>query len=246
MTQFAHDKIKPFAGQDSKKSQVTGMFNDIAPRYDLVNKVLSAGIDGIWRRKAIGALGKDNRHILDVATGTGEMALLTAQILKPARITGIDISEGMLEIGRRKVDAAGLGTAIDLVRGDSETINFNDNTFDAVMAAFGVRNFESLEKGLSEMLRVLRPGGKLVILEFSQPVLPVVRQLYQFYMGGVAPQVAKWLKQNKEAYEYLNCSARAFPDRGKFVEVLQKVGYSDTSFKPLSLGICCIYVGRKL
>jgi demethylmenaquinone methyltransferase/2-methoxy-6-polyprenyl-1,4-benzoquinol methylase len=246
MTKFAHDDIKPFAGEAGKKEQVAGMFDSLAPRYDLVNRVLSVGIDRGWRKKAIRELQKEApQHILDVATGTADMALLTARLLQPAKITGIDISEGMLEVGRQKVARANLKTTIELVTGDSETINFGNHSFDAVMVAFGVRNFENLETGLAEMLRVLKPGGKLVVLEFSQPVFPGVRHLYQFYMGAVAPQVAKWFRQNKKAYEYLNCSAKAFPDRQRFVNILEKVGYTDTLFKPLSLGICCIYVGRK-
>ncbi|HZH95229.1 MAG TPA: bifunctional demethylmenaquinone methyltransferase/2-methoxy-6-polyprenyl-1,4-benzoquinol methylase UbiE [Flavisolibacter sp.] len=246
MTKFAHDDIKPFAGETGKKEQVAGMFDSLAPRYDLVNRVLSVGIDRGWRKKAIRELQKDApQHILDVATGTADMALLTARLLQPAKITGIDISEGMLEVGRQKIARTNLKTTIELVSGDSETINFGNHSFDAVMVAFGVRNFENLETGLAEMLRVLKPGGKLVVLEFSQPVFPGVRHLYQFYMGAVAPQVAKWFRQNKKAYEYLNCSAKAFPDRQRFVNILEKVGYTDTLFKPLSLGICCIYVGRK-
>ncbi len=247
MTQFAHDNIKPFSGDASKKEQVGQMFNDIAPRYDLLNRVLSVGIDKVWRKIAIRELQQNSpQHILDVATGTGDMALLTAKMLAPQQITGIDISEGMLQLGRQKVAAAHSKTKIELLYGDSETIKFNDQTFDAGMVAFGVRNFENLERGLAEILRVLKPGAKLVVLEFSKPALPVIKQLYGLYMGTIAPQVAKWFKQNKQAYEYLNCSANAFPDRQQFVDVLKKVGYSDTSFKPLSLGVCCIYVGRKL
>ncbi|HEY0058704.1 MAG TPA: bifunctional demethylmenaquinone methyltransferase/2-methoxy-6-polyprenyl-1,4-benzoquinol methylase UbiE [Flavisolibacter sp.] len=247
MTQFAHDKIKPFSEEGAKKQQVSDMFNDIAPRYDLMNRVLSAGIDRLWRRKAIMELKSEPvpQHILDVATGTGDMALMTAKLLRPAQITGIDISEGMLEIGRKKVAGAALSTKIQLLSGDSETINFSDHSFDGVMVAFGVRNFEHLEKGMSEILRVMKPGAKLVVLEFSKPVIPGIKNLYQLYMGVIAPQVAKWFKQDKKAYQYLNSSAKAFPDRQQFIDVLNKVGYSDTSFKPLSLGICCIYVGKK-
>lgn len=247
MTQFAHDNIKPFSEEGAKKQQVSDMFNDIAPRYDLVNRVLSAGIDRGWRKKAILELASDPlpQHILDVATGTGDMALMTARLLHPEKITGIDISEGMLEVGREKVAKAALSTKIELRFGDSETINFADHSFDAVMVAFGVRNFEHLEQGLSEILRVMKPGARLVVLEFSKPVVPGIKHLYRLYMSVIAPQVAKWLKQDKKAYQYLNSSAKAFPDRQQFIDVLNKVGYSDTSFKPLSLGICCIYVGIK-
>jgi demethylmenaquinone methyltransferase/2-methoxy-6-polyprenyl-1,4-benzoquinol methylase len=246
MTEFSHDKIKPFSDQGSKKEQVSEMFDHIAPRYDFMNRFLSVGIDVSWRRKAIKRFQKDNpKVLLDVATGTADMSIMAARILQPEKIIGIDISEKMLEIGRRKIDKEGLGTKIELFSGDGETINFPKDTFDGVMVAFGVRNFENLEKGMAEILRVMRPGAQLIVLEFSKPKLPGVKTLYNFYMGVVAPQMAKWFNQNKKAYQYLNESAKAFPDRQLFIDVLKKTGYSDTSFKPLSLGICCIYSGRK-
>ena len=242
-----HDHIIPFKGSEKgKKEQVAHMFNKIAGNYDKMNRFLSARTDIGWRKKAIRKLKKDNpRHILDVATGTADMALLAYKMLKPDKITGIDISEGMLELGRKKIEKEQLGGKIQLHQGDSETINFAENTFDAVMVAFGVRNFENLENGLAEMLRVLKPGGRLVVLEFSKPRYKAVKNLYNLYMGIVAPEVARWFKQDKEAYQYLNESANAFPDRHLFTDILKKVGYSETEFKPLSLGICCIYSGQK-
>lgn len=247
MSEFPHDQIKPFAQETSKKSQVSEMFNDIAPRYDFMNRFLSAGIDKSWRKKAIQQFLKEKpANLLDVATGTGDMAIMAAKMLRVKKITGIDISAKMLEIGRQKIEKQGLDRVITLESGDSETINFADNTFDGVMAAFGVRNFENLEKGMKEILRVMKPGAKLVVLEFSKPVLPGIKGLYNLYMGVIAPQVAKLFNQNKQAYQYLNESAKAFPDRQQFVDILKNVGFSDTYFKPLSLGICCIYVGRKL
>ena len=246
MTQFAHDKIKPFSEEGSKKAQVRSMFDHIAPRYDFMNRFLSAGIDVRWRKKAIQLFREDRPEtLLDVATGTGDMALMAARILKPRQITGIDISEKMLEIGRKKIEKEELGTKIVLAGGDGETINFPDNSFDGVMVAFGVRNFEHLEKSLAEILRVLKPGARLVVLEFSKPRLPGIRSLYNLYMGVIAPQMAKWFKQDKKAYQYLNDSAKAFPDRQQFEDILKQSGYSDTKWKPLSLGICCIYSGRK-
>ena len=222
------------------------MFDSIAQRYDFMNRFLSAGIDIGWRKKAIDLFKKDApQHLLDVATGTGDMAIMAAKRLHPQKITGIDISEKMLEIGRKKVAKEALTTQVELLAGDSETINFGDDTFDAVMVAFGVRNFENLEQGLKEILRVLKPGALLVVLEFSKPKWSVVRSFYQLYMGTIAPQLAKWFRQNKQAYQYLNASAKAFPDRNEFVQILNNVGFSDTYFKPLSLGICCIYCGRK-
>jgi demethylmenaquinone methyltransferase/2-methoxy-6-polyprenyl-1,4-benzoquinol methylase len=185
------------------------------------------------------------RTILDVATGTGDMAIKAAKMMNGVKITGIDISEGMLRVGRKKVTAAQLTTNIELLRGDSETINFADNTFEAVMVAFGVRNFENLDRGLSEILRVMKPGAKLVVLEFSKPTGGLIRRFYHWYMGNWATSIAKLFRQSKKAYEYLNESSIAFPDRQQFVDILKKTGFSDTFFKPLSLGICCIYCGRK-
>lgn len=242
-----HDHIIPFQDSEkTKKEQVADMFDKIAGKYDKMNRFLSARTDIGWRKKAIGILKKDNPgHILDVATGTADMALMAYKILSPDRITGIDISEGMLELGRKKIEKEQLEDKIQLHLGDSETINFAENTFDAVMVAFGVRNFENLENGLAEMNRVLKPGGRLIVLEFSKPRNKLIHKLYNLYMGVVAPQAARWFKQNKEAYKYLNRSANAFPDRQLFTDILKKVGFSDTEFKPLSLGICCIYSGQK-
>ena len=246
MTQFEHDKIKPFSEEGSKKEQVSEMFDRIAGRYDFMNRFLSAGTDISWRRKAISKFKKDEpKTILDVATGTGDMAIMAYKMLHPDKIVGIDISEKMLEVGRKKVEKEQLGTKIELLGGDGETINFPDNSFDGVMVAFGVRNFEHLEKGLKEILRVLKPGAQLIVLEFSKPVMPGVKTLYNFYMGVLAPQMARWFKQNKQAYKYLNDSAKAFPDRQRFETILKQTGYSETAWKPLSLGICCIYSGRK-
>ena len=222
------------------------MFDDLAGKYDLMNRMLSCGIDVKWRVKAVKQLRENHPDtILDVATGTGDMAIIACTLLKPGKVIGIDISEHMLELGRKKVEKEGLSDLIQLQTGDSETINFADNSFDAVMVAFGVRNFEHLESGLKEMHRVLRPGGQLVVLEFSRPRVRIFRSLYNLYMSFVAPEVARWFSQNKKAYQYLNQSAKLFPDRHDFVEILNRAGYSDTSFKSLSAGICCIYTGKK-
>lgn len=242
-----HDRVTPFDDpRKTKKEQVAQMFDSIAGCYDRLNRVLSAGIDTSWRKKAINILKPDQpQQILDVATGTADMALIAYELLKPKKIIGIDISTEMLELGRKKIEKEGLEQLIQLQIGDSETINFADNSFDAVMVAFGVRNFQNLEKGLKEMLRVLKPGGDLVVLEFSRPHSRFFRSLYNLYMGIVAPEVARWFSKNKKAYQYLNQSAKLFPERQAFIEILNNTGYSDTSFKPLSAGICCIYTGRK-
>jgi demethylmenaquinone methyltransferase/2-methoxy-6-polyprenyl-1,4-benzoquinol methylase len=241
-----HDHIIPYKeSAKGKKEQVAEMFNRIADRYDFMNRFLSARTDIGWRKKAIKLLKNDNpKRIIDIATGTADMAIMAYKLIGPVEVVGIDISTQMLEVGRNKVEKEGLTDVIQLQEGDSETINHRENTFDAGMVAFGVRNFENLEKGLAEIQRVLKPGGQLVILEFSKPKQPV-RSFYNLYMGIVAPQMARWFKQNKEAYEYLCESANAFPDRQDFIDILNKVGYSDTRYKSLSLGICCIYTGRK-
>jgi len=246
MSLFPHDTIKPFSDTESKKAQVRQMFDAIAGRYDFMNHFLSLGIDVWWRKKAIALFKKEHpRHLLDVATGTGDMALLAARLLQPEKITGIDLSEKMLQIGRKKVEAYTGKTTIELLSGDSETINFANDTFDGVMVAFGVRNFENLKQGLAEIKRVLKPGARLVVLEFSKPKGRLTKALYHFYMARVAPGMAQLFRQNKKAYQYLNASAVAFPDRAAFVQILNDTGYSDTSFKSLSLGICCIYTARK-
>lgn len=246
MSRYSHDEVVPYKHSDqSKKEQVAGMFNDIAYRYDFLNRFLSVGIDVIWRKKLISKL-KDMhpRQILDVATGTGDVAIMAAQILHPDKITGIDISEGMLEIGRKKVAKLLLNNQIALISGDSEAINSGSGSFDAVTVAFGVRNFENLEKGLSEILRVLRPGGKLAVLEFSKPV-KAFRGIYNLYMHHLAPGFGRIFCKNKEAYQYLHSSVKTFPEGETFLHILEKVGFKETSLNRLSLGICTIYCGRK-
>jgi demethylmenaquinone methyltransferase/2-methoxy-6-polyprenyl-1,4-benzoquinol methylase len=166
-------------------------------------------------------------------------------MLQPEKITGIDISNGMLEIGRKKIEKAGLGNIIELLNGDSETINFDDNSFDAVTVAFGVRNFQHLEKGLNEIHRVLKPGGKLVVLEFSQPKIPGVKWMYNLYMKAICPNVGKLFSKNRNAYKYLDESIKKFPEGKNFTNILDNLGYTNTYSKPLSLGICSIYCGSK-
>jgi demethylmenaquinone methyltransferase / 2-methoxy-6-polyprenyl-1,4-benzoquinol methylase len=246
MTKFSHDTVVPYKhSMKSKKDQVAGMFDNIAYRYDFLNRFLSGGIDVVWRRKMLMTL-KDSKpaSLLDVATGTGDVAIMAAKILNPGRITGIDISEGMLEIGRKKITKLLLNNKIELLNGDSEAINSGDNSFDAVTVAFGVRNFENLEKGLSEILRVLKPGGRLVILEFSKPA-GSFRWIYHLYMNNLAPFFGRIFCKDKEAYQYLHSSVKAFPEGKTFLHILQQVGFHDTTLNRLSLGICTIYCGRK-
>jgi len=247
MTKFAHDDVVPDnMSARSKKEQVAGMFDDIAHKYDFLNRFLSAGLDISWRKKALGYLSNlQPKKILDVATGTGDVAVMAAGLLNPETITGIDISEGMLKLGREKVKRLGLENIIELLKGDCETINFPDNSFDAVTVAFGVRNFQNLEKGLSEILRVLKPGGKLVVLEFSQPKMPFVKTFYNLYMKIVTPNMGKLFSKNRNAYQYLDASIKKFPEGKNFKDILDTLGYINLQFKPLSAGICSIYCGAK-
>ena len=247
MSHFPHDTIVPFKDSgDSKKKQVEKMFDNIAFRYDFLNRFLSAGIDVGWRKKAIRMLKTHQpKTILDVATGTGDFAITSYNILKPEKITGIDISDGMLEIGRKKIQKVGLQNKIELLNGDSEAISYPDNSFDAVTIAFGVRNFEFLEKGLSEIYRVLKPGGKLIVLEFTRPSLPVVKQLYYFYMKYVTPKIGKFISKNNDAYQYLNDSVLQFPEKQNFIHILNQLDYRNAFYKTLTLGICTIYCAEK-
>ena len=247
MTGFAHDSVVPYKGSAAgKKEQVAAMFNDIAFRYDFLNRFLSAGIDVRWRKKAIRQLaGKPIGHLLDVATGTADMAIMASGILKPEQITGIDISDGMLDVGRKKIAKLGLTDAIHLLNGDSETINFENDSFDAVTVAFGVRNFENLEKGLGEIKRVLKPGGKLVVLEFSKPCNKGAKFFYKLYMKFITPGLGKFFSKNRDAYQYLDESIKKFPEGKNFTDILETLGYRNTYIKPLSLGICSIYCGEK-
>jgi len=247
MAVYAHDKVVPDQKSDvDKKGQVAAMFNSIARHYDFLNRFLSAGIDKSWRKKAIKELKEVHpKLMLDVATGTGDVAIVACKLLNPDKITGIDISEGMLELGRNKIKKLNLENKIELLAGDSETINYQNSSFDAITVAFGVRNFEHLEKGLKEMLRVLKPGGKISILEFAMPKALLLRTFYSFYMFTMVPAFGKLFAKNKQAYKYLNNSVRAFPDRENFMEIMEKTGFRKTYYKSLSLGICCIYCGSK-
>ena len=247
MSQFEHDKIVPYAeSEDGKKDQVASMFNSIAKKYDFLNRFLSLGIDQGWRKKAIAKFGNHPlKHLLDIATGTADMALMANMQIKPEKITGIDISEGMMKYGRIKIAEKGLSNKIELVLGDSTDIPFQEGLFDGAMVAFGVRNFADLEKGLKEIHRVLKPDSKLVILEFSQPTNKLFKPIYSFYMHWITPTVGKIFSGNKEAYAYLNKSVIAFPEGNAFLTIFENVGFRQVSQQKLSLGICSIYCGKK-
>jgi demethylmenaquinone methyltransferase/2-methoxy-6-polyprenyl-1,4-benzoquinol methylase len=230
---------------DSKKDQVAKMFNNISGRYDFLNHFLSAGIDVVWRRKAIKLLSEvQPKNILDVATGTGDFAIEALQ-LKPEKIIGVDISDGMLAVGRKKMMTNGYSDIIQLIQGDSENLPFEENKFDAAIVAFGVRNFENLEKGLSEIIRVLKPGGKLVVLEFSKPTRFPFKQVYTLYFKAILPLIGRTISKDKAAYTYLPESVDAFPDGSKFTTILKKVGFNNTTCKPLTFGISSLYTGSK-
>jgi len=248
MSQFAHDKVVPYSQSNAeKKEQVATMFDSIAKRYDFLNRFLSLGIDQGWRKKAIAYLNdKQINHLLDIATGTADMALMAHKQIQPIAITGIDISEGMMQYGRIKIEQKGLAHKIKLSLGDSTAIPFEAAKFDGAMVAFGVRNFANLEKGLAEIYRVLTPGSKLVILEFSQPTSFWFKPIYTFYMKWVTPTIGKLFSGNKEAYAYLNESVIAFPEGAAFLTILEQAGFKNVSQEKLSLGICSIYCGSKL
>jgi demethylmenaquinone methyltransferase/2-methoxy-6-polyprenyl-1,4-benzoquinol methylase len=247
MAKYNHDTIVPYEGSgENKKKQVASMFDQIAFKYDFLNRFLSGGIDIYWRKLAIRQLKEIHpKKILDVATGTADLAITAHKYLQPEKIVGIDISEGMLNLGREKIKKLGIEHIIELQTGDSEAINFPNDTFDAITVSFGVRNFEDLEKGLSEMYRVLKPGGKLVVLEFSKPKQRWFSGIYNLYMNVVTPGIGKMVSKNREAYQYLNSSVKAFPEGETFLHILEKSGFTETTLKRLSLGICTIYCGRK-
>lgn len=239
--------VRPYQDSNAtKKEQVASMFNNISGTYDFLNHFLSLGIDVIWRKMAIKELLADKpANILDVATGTGDFAFEAIRILKPSKITGVDISEGMLAIADEKIRKRKMQDIFEVRLGDSEKLLFDQDTFDAVTVAFGVRNFEDLEKGLSDMLRVLKPGGKAVILEFSKPKVFPVKQAYNFYFKYITPTIGKLFSKDSSAYTYLPESVAAFPDGKDFTAMMEKVGFKNTKYRPLTFGICSIYTGIK-
>ncbi len=240
--------VKPYAAEGSKTQQVSKMFDNIAKHYDFLNHFLSLGIDKIWRRKMINELVEvQPKRILDVATGTADVAINTIKQLKikDLKIVGVDISNEMLNVGRKKLVTEGVNDVIELALGDSENLPFDGNNFDAVTVAYGVRNFENLERGLAEMHRVLRANGKIVVLEFSRPRIFPFRQLFNFYFKNILPAIGKLTSKDARAYSYLYESVQAFPDGDDFLTVLNKVGFKNTSCTSLTLGICSLYVGYK-
>jgi demethylmenaquinone methyltransferase/2-methoxy-6-polyprenyl-1,4-benzoquinol methylase len=238
--------VKPYHSDGSKKEQVADMFNAIAGNYDFLNRVLSLGIDVGWRKKTVRTVARyQPRLLLDVATGTADLAMALAKGCPGAQVEGADISAGMLDVGRQKVAQRGLTNRVQLILGDGEKLPFEDNRFDAVTVAFGVRNFENLQAGLVDMLRVLKPGAPLAVLEFSQPTRQPFRAFYFFYFKHILPRIGKWVSRDSAAYTYLPASVEAFPYGQAFLDELAEAGYRNASARPLTFGIATLYLAEK-
>ena len=239
--------VKPYKTSElSKKKQVEEMFDNISSNYDFLNHFLSFGIDNIWRNKTIKIVSQNQpKLILDVATGTGDLAFAAQKKINPNKIIGLDLSNGMLEVGRAKINKRNLNDKLEFIQGDSENLPFDNDYFDSVMVSFGVRNFENLNKGLSEIFRVLKKGGQIVVLEFSKPKTFPIKQTYQIYSKYILPIFGSIISKDKSAYHYLSESVAAFPEGNDFLDELVKVGFLDTRLKKLSGGIASIYSGKK-
>lgn len=237
--------VTPYDTERSKKEQVEEMFDNIAYRYDFLNHLLTFGIDIIWRKKAIKSLQSIRpKRILDVATGTGDFAM-EALSLKPEKIVGFDLSEGMMRYGKEKANKMGVLNIVEFVKGDSEQMPFADNSFDAITVGFGVRNFENLEAGLREIHRVLRPGGRAAVLEASMPRNAIIRALYSLYFGKIVPLIGKTISKDARAYSYLPESVKAFPEGLEFVQILENIGFRNVQYAPLTFGACAFYQMEK-
>lgn len=243
---YKQEEIKPYGKEGEKGKLVEEMFDNIAPTYDTLNHRLSWDIDKGWRKKAIRQLLLfQPKTILDIATGTGDFAILSAKELRPQRMIGIDISEGMMKIGQKKVEAEGLQHIVSFKKDDCTHLSFDDNSFDAVTAAFGIRNFQNLDQGLSEMYRVLRPNGHLSIVELTTPVSFPMKQLFKLYSHTILPVYGKLISKDTSAYSYLTKTIEAFPQGEVMLDILRKAGFKDASFKRLTFGICTMYFATK-
>lgn len=243
---YKQETIKPYNGEGEKGKLVEAMFDNIAPTYDTLNHRLSWDIDKYWRNKAIKALRPYNpQTILDIATGTGDFAILEAKMLAPKQVVGCDISEGMMNVGREKVKRLGLDGIISFAKEDCLQLSYETGTFDAVTAAFGIRNFQDLDKGLSEMCRVLKKGGVLSIVELTTPVSFPMKQLFRIYSHTVLPLYGKMISKDDSAYSYLTATIEAFPQGERMVEILKNAGFSEARFERLTFGICTMYFAQK-
>ncbi len=240
-------KVTPYKDSSlNKKEQVEKMFDTISGNYDNLNRVISFGTDIKWRKKVLVAIIQKNpNNILDIATGTGDLAIKFAEKSNATKIIGLDLSEGMLSVARNKVKGKSIAEKVEFIKGDSEALPFNDNTFDAITVAFGIRNFEHLEKGLSEILRVLKPKGLFIILETSVPTKTPFKQGYHFYTNSVLPIIGKMFSKDKVAYNYLSESASFFPYGKKLNNILQKIGFINVENKPQTFGVATIYTATK-
>ena len=243
---YEQEKINPYEDGVEKAQQVEQMFNNIAPTYDKLNHRLSWNIDKGWRKKAIRSLKPfEPKVLLDIATGTGDFAILAARMLHPDKLIGADISEGMMVIGREKVKTAGLQQIISFEKEDCTNLSYPEATFDAVIAAFGIRNFANLDKGLAEMCRVLKPGGHLSIVELTSPVSFPMKQLFHIYSHTVLPIYGRLISKDTSAYSYLTKTIEAFPQGELMVRILKDAGFKQAEFKRLTLGICTMYFATK-
>lgn len=239
------ESVKPYDKEGSKKEQVAKMFNAIAPRYDLLNRLLSFGIDKIWRKRLVKAVhAQQPNHIVDLATGTGDVAMALTKI-PGVQITGLDIAKDMLALAKRKSRHRNLQDRIEWIHGDGEHLPFDDSTYDSATIAFGIRNYEDLEKGLGEMLRILTPMGKVYILEFSKPSGGLFKQLFRFYFKYILPGIGRLISRDPSAYTYLPESVDAFPDGEDFLSIMQSVGFTATTARPLTFGVATLYIGQK-
>lgn len=240
------EKINPYDDSRCKTEQVQEMFDSIAPAYDFMNRAMTFGIDKLWRAKAVKMINRQSpKTILDVATGTGDLAIKLAKTLNIEKVTGIDLSEGMITVGRKKINEAGLSNKIELEQGDCLALPFADNSFDCITVAYGVRNFERLEAGYKEMQRVLKDGGMLCVIELSTPTSPIVKPLYKFYTRYIIPFVGRLVSKDVRAYSYLPESIAAVPQGTEMLALMRNAGFADCKYRPLTFGTCTIYTAFK-
>ena len=240
------EHIKPYDAERAKTEQVREMFDSIAPAYDWMNRAMTFGVDKIWRKKAVRMIRKSNPgHIVDIATGTGDLAIALARAITGAHVTGVDLSEGMITIGRRKVAGEKLSDRIDLITADCLSLPLDDASADAVTVAYGVRNFEHLDRGYDEMFRVLRPGGMLCVVELSTPVNPFVKPLYNLYTKFIIPLVGRIVSNDDRAYSYLPESIAAVPQGNDMLRLISEAGFTDSAFRRLTFGVCTIYTAYR-
>ncbi|MDE6368388.1 MAG: bifunctional demethylmenaquinone methyltransferase/2-methoxy-6-polyprenyl-1,4-benzoquinol methylase UbiE [Muribaculaceae bacterium] len=240
------EHIKPYDADRAKTEQVREMFDSIAPAYDWMNRAMTFGVDKSWRRKAVAMVAATSPgHIIDIATGTGDLAIALARKITQATVTGIDLSQGMVDIGKKKIAEAGLSDRVDLLTADCLAMPFGDDSADAITVAYGVRNFEHLDLGYAEMFRVLKPGGLLCVVELSTPVNPMVKPFYKLYTKLIIPTLGRMVSKDSRAYSYLPESIAAVPQGDDMLRLISDAGFTDTAFRRLTFGVCTIYTGHK-